>query len=80
MQRGIDRGILVGRQAGHRTILNDDIAELRDRYPERFPIALAGINGADVDAGGQGDRADARGDAVPGDRGRSRVVGSGPVC
>ncbi|HPW10608.1 MAG TPA: amidohydrolase family protein [Methanoregulaceae archaeon] len=48
---GVDKGILVGRQAGHRTILNDDIAELRDRYPERFPIALAGINGADVDAG-----------------------------
>ena len=48
---GVDKGILVGRQAGHRTILNDDIAELRDRYPDRFPIALAGINGADVEAG-----------------------------
>jgi len=48
---GEDKGILVGRQAGHRTILNDDIAELRDRYPDRFPIALAGINGADVEAG-----------------------------
>jgi len=39
---GEDQGILVGRQAGHRTILNDDIAELRDRYPDRFPVALAG--------------------------------------
>ncbi|NTW92732.1 MAG: amidohydrolase family protein [Methanoregulaceae archaeon] len=48
---GVDRGILVGRQAGHRVILNDDIAELRDRYPDRFPVALAGINGADVAAG-----------------------------
>jgi predicted TIM-barrel fold metal-dependent hydrolase len=48
---GIDKGILVGRQAGHRTILNDDIAELRDRYPDRFPVALAGINGVDVEAG-----------------------------
>jgi predicted TIM-barrel fold metal-dependent hydrolase len=48
---GIDNGILVGRQAGHRTILNDDIVELRDRYPERFPVALAGINGADTEAG-----------------------------
>jgi len=48
---GVDKGILVGRQAGHRTILNDDIAELRHRYPDRFPVALAGINGADVEAG-----------------------------
>ena len=48
---GVDKGILVGRQAGHRTILNDDIVELRDKYPERFPVALAGINGADVEAG-----------------------------
>jgi predicted TIM-barrel fold metal-dependent hydrolase len=48
---GVDKGILVGRQAGHRTILNDDIMELRDRYPDRFPVALAGINGADIDAG-----------------------------
>jgi len=48
---GVDKGILVGRQAGHRTIVNDDIAALRDRYPDRFPVALAGINGADVEAG-----------------------------
>ena len=48
---GIEKGILVGRQAGHRVIDNDDIAELRDRYPDRFPVALAGINGADTDAG-----------------------------
>lgn len=48
---GVDMGILVGRQAGHRIISNDDIAELRDRYPDQFPIALAGINGADVEAG-----------------------------
>ena len=47
---GADKGILVGRQAGHRTILNDDIAELRGRYPDRFPVALAGINGADGEA------------------------------
>jgi len=46
---GVEKGILVGRQAGHRTISNDDIAELRDQYPERFPVALAGINGADID-------------------------------
>jgi predicted TIM-barrel fold metal-dependent hydrolase len=45
----VDKGILVGRQAGHRTISNDDIAELRDQYPDRFPVALAGINGADMD-------------------------------
>lgn len=48
---GVDMGILVGRQAGHRIISNDDIAELRDRYPDQFPIALAGINGANVDEG-----------------------------
>lgn len=48
---GVEKGILVGRQAGHRIIENDDIAELRDRYPDRFPVALAGINGADVLAG-----------------------------
>ncbi|MCX6694186.1 MAG: amidohydrolase family protein [Methanomicrobiales archaeon] len=45
---GVDKGILVGRQAGHRIISNDDIAELRDQYPDRFPVALAGINGADI--------------------------------
>jgi hypothetical protein len=45
---GIDKAILVGRQAGHRIVSNDDIAELRDRYPERFPVALAGINGSDL--------------------------------
>jgi uncharacterized protein len=50
---GVDKGILVGRQAGHRIILNDDIVELRDQYPDRFPVALAGINGADVQAGVQ---------------------------
>jgi predicted TIM-barrel fold metal-dependent hydrolase len=48
---GVDRAFLVGRQAGHRIILNDDIAELRDTYSDRFPVALAGINGADVEAG-----------------------------
>jgi len=46
---GVEKGILVGRQAGHRTVSNDDIAELRDQYPDRFPVALAGINGADID-------------------------------
>jgi predicted TIM-barrel fold metal-dependent hydrolase len=48
---GVDMGILVGRQAGHRIVSNDDIAELRDRYPGRFPVAIAGINGADGEAG-----------------------------
>jgi hypothetical protein len=47
---GVDKGILVGRQAGHRIVSNDDIAELRHQYPGRFPIALAGINGIDVPA------------------------------
>jgi predicted TIM-barrel fold metal-dependent hydrolase len=48
---GVDRGVLVGRQAGHRIVANDDIAELRDRYPDRFPVAIAGINGANVEEG-----------------------------
>ena len=48
---GVDIGILVGRQAGHRIVSNDDIAELRDRYTDQFPIAIAGINGADIEAG-----------------------------
>jgi predicted TIM-barrel fold metal-dependent hydrolase len=47
-EAGVDKGILVGRQAGHRMVSNDDIAELRDRYPDRFPAALAGINGSDL--------------------------------
>lgn len=47
---GVDKAILVGRQAGHRIVSNDDIAELRDRYPDRFPVALAGINGEDLDS------------------------------
>ena len=47
-EAGVDKGVLVGRQAGHRIVSNDDIAELRDRYPDRFPVALAGINGSDV--------------------------------
>jgi predicted TIM-barrel fold metal-dependent hydrolase len=47
---GVDKGVLVGRQAGHRIVSNDDIAELRDTYPDRFPVALAGINGSDVTA------------------------------
>jgi predicted TIM-barrel fold metal-dependent hydrolase len=47
---GIDEGILVGRQAGHRIVSNDDIAELRDTYPDRFPVALAGIDGSTVAA------------------------------
>jgi predicted TIM-barrel fold metal-dependent hydrolase len=48
---GVDQGVLVGRQAGHRIVSNDDIAELRDEYPDRFPVAIAGINGANVDEG-----------------------------
>jgi predicted TIM-barrel fold metal-dependent hydrolase len=40
----------VGRQAGHRVVSNDDIAELRDQYPQRFPRSIAGINGIDVSA------------------------------
>ena len=47
-EAGVDKGILVGRQAGHRIVSNDEIAELRDKYPDRFPVALAGINGSDV--------------------------------
>jgi hypothetical protein len=47
---GVDKGILVGRQAGHRVVSNDDIAELRGQYPGRFPFAIAGINGIDVPA------------------------------
>ena len=47
---GVDKGILVGRQAGHRVVANDDIAEIRDQYPARFPLAMVGINGIDVPA------------------------------
>lgn len=51
-EAGIARGILVGRQAGHRVASNDDIAELRTAYPDRFPVAIAGISisGTEVDA------------------------------
>lgn len=49
-EAGIDRGILVGRQAGHRVVSNDDIAELRKMYPDRFPVAIAGIDGNDANA------------------------------
>ncbi len=49
-EAGVDKGILVGRQAGHRVVSNDDIAELRDQYPGRFPLVIAGINGIDVPA------------------------------
>jgi predicted TIM-barrel fold metal-dependent hydrolase len=49
-ESGVDKGILVGRQAGHRVVSNDDIAELRDQYPGRFPLSLAGINGIDIPA------------------------------
>jgi predicted TIM-barrel fold metal-dependent hydrolase len=49
-EAGVDKGILVGRQAGHRVVANDDIAELRDQYPGRFPLSVAGINGSDVPA------------------------------
>ncbi len=44
-EAGVDKGVLVGRQAGHRVVSNDDIAELRDQYPKRFPVAIAGISG-----------------------------------
>ena len=49
-EAGVDKGILVGRQAGHRVVSNDDIAELRDQYLDRFPLSIAGINGIDVPA------------------------------
>jgi len=49
-EAGVDKGILVGRQAGHRIVSNDDIAELRNMYPERFPVAIAGIDGNDEKA------------------------------
>jgi ribosome-binding ATPase YchF (GTP1/OBG family) len=39
-----------GRQAGHRVVSNDDIAELNKLYPDRFPIAIAGINGTNLEA------------------------------
>jgi len=44
-EAGVEKGILVGRQAGHRIVSNDDIAELRNMYPDRFPVAIAGIDG-----------------------------------
>ena len=47
-EAGIDRGILVGRQAAHRAVSNDDIAELRNMCPDRFPAAIAGIDGNNV--------------------------------
>jgi predicted TIM-barrel fold metal-dependent hydrolase len=47
---GVEKGILVGRQAGHRMVSNDDIAQLREMYPGRFPVAIAGVNGSDVQA------------------------------
>lgn len=47
---GVDKGILVGRQAGHRIVSNDDIAELRDTHPDRFPVAIAGVDGSNVEA------------------------------
>ena len=46
---GSDKGILVGRQAGHRLVSNDDIAELQNMHPTRFPVAIAGINGSNVE-------------------------------
>jgi uncharacterized protein len=49
-EAGVDKGILVGRQAGHRIASNDDIAELRNMYPDRFPVAIAGIDGSNVNA------------------------------
>ena len=49
-EAGVEKGILVGRQAGHRNVSNDDIAELRNMYPERFPVAIAGIDGNDEKA------------------------------
>ena len=49
-EAGIAKGILVGRQASHRVASNDDIAELRVAYPDRFPVAIAGISGTEVDA------------------------------
>jgi len=49
-EAGVEKGILVGRQAGHRNVSNDDIAELRNMYPERFPVAIAGIDGNDAKA------------------------------
>lgn len=47
---GIDKGILVGRQAGHRIVSNDDIADLHKLHPRRFPITIAGINGTNIAA------------------------------
>lgn len=43
-ETGIDKGILVCRRAGHRLVSNEDVAELRDKHPNRFPVALAGID------------------------------------
>jgi predicted TIM-barrel fold metal-dependent hydrolase len=49
-EAGVNKGILVGRKAGHRSVSNDDIAELRDIYVDRFPIAIAGIDCSNLDA------------------------------
>jgi len=43
-EAGISKGVLVTRRAAHRLMSNEDVAELRDKYPERFPAALAGID------------------------------------
>jgi len=43
-EAGIDKGVLVSRRAGWHMMGNEDMAELRDKYPDRFPVALAGID------------------------------------
>ena len=48
---GIDQGVIMGRQAGSKYgfVLNDDVAELGHRYPERFHL-FGGVCLNDVSA------------------------------
>ena len=43
-EAGIDKGVLVGRRASTRQINNEDIAELRQKCPDKFVASVAGID------------------------------------